>query len=1837
MDPPSLNCGDVGALQVVWEDGERVFCRTVRAGADGSRDNVLAVLLSADRATPSVLDRLAHEYELRANLDETWALRPIALVRERGQAMLTLTDPGGEPLDRLIGQPLEIGRFLQLGIALSGALGRLHQRGLIHKDIKPANVLVNSATGEVRLTGFGIASRLPRERQPPGPPELVAGTLPYMAPEQTGRMNRSVDARSDLYALGVTFYEMLTGSLPFNAADAMEWIHCHIARQPASPTDRTADVPPAISAIVLKLLAKAAEDRYQTAVGLEQDLRRCLADWETQRRVDPFPLGTHDIPDRFLIPEKLYGRERDIDTLLAAFDRVVASGAPELALVSGYSGIGKSSVVNEIHKVLVPPRGLFAWGKFDQHKRDIPYATLVQAFQGLVRPLLGTSEAELAGWRRALAQALGPNGRLMTDLVPELQLIIGEQPSVPELPPHDSLRRFQLMVRRFIGVFARPQHPLALFLDDLQSLDAATLDVLEDLLTQPDVRHLLLIGAYRDNEVTAAHPLMRKLARIRQAGAAVHDIALAPLTRDDLARLIAESLHCEPERAAPLAQLVYDGTAGNPFFAIQFISSLVEEGLLAFDYDAAQWSWDLARIDRKGYADDVAGLMVGKLSRLPLETQEALQQLSCLGSSAGIATLCAVLERSEEQVDADLWEAIRQEFVLLSGQTYKFVHDRIQEAAYSLIPDDRRAGAHLRIGRLLVAQTPRRRREEAIFEIVNQLNRGVALIASRDEREQLAELNLVAGKRAKNSAAYASALKYFADGNALLSEDRWDRTYALAFALSLGQAECEYLCGDSGAARERLDGLSLRAANLIDRAAVVCLQIDLYTNSDRADQAIDVALGFFKRFGISWSSHPSDADVTREVEKIWQQLGDHRIEELVALPAIVDPYCSATLDVLTAAHAPANFTDGNLLALIIARMVNLSIERGNGNGSPLGYVYLGMILESRFGDYGAGFRFGRLGVDLVERAGLDRFKAYAYLNFGNAINPWTRHVRTTIDLLRTALDAANKAGHLTVAAYTYAQLINAQLAAGDHLDEVQRFAKSALAFVQQIRFGTGIDLILGNLGLIGALRGSTSDLAVFGHAEFDEGQFAEHLAADAGPAMSACWYWIRKLQACVLAGDHASAVRAAAKAESLLWSSPGFLIVADYHFYAALAQAGSHAAPSDRASDLLEKLKAHQGQIDIWAESCAENFKTRSVLVAAEIARIENRNFEAMRLYEDAIGLAGEQGFIQNKALANELAARFYAARGFAMIANAYLREARSCYLGWGADGKVRALEALHPHLREPGSAHAATTAARVEHLDFATVAKVSQAMSGEMVLERLIDALMRLAIEHAGAERGLLLLSRGNELRQEAEAITSGDATVVRRRGESPAALPDSIVHYAMRTREIVILDDASAHPTFSADPYVRERNARSILCLPLVNESKMTGLLYLENNLTPHVFTPDRIAALKLLALQAAISLENTYLYGDLAVREAKIRRLVDSNVVGIVIWDLEGRVIDANDRFLEMVGYDRSDLVAGRMLWTELTPPDLRAASDQRVADLRATGTFQPYEKAYFRKDGSRVPVLVGGATFDDEKGQGVAFAVDLSDRKRAEEAARESERRYREIQMELAHASRVATMGQLSASIAHEVSQPIAGAITNAHAALRLLDAEPQNTDGFRRALERIVRDGHRAGEVVDRVRALVKKAPPRKDIVDVNEAILDIVRLTQGEAAKHGVSVQTRLADDLPQIEGDRVQLQQVVLNLIMNAVEAMSASAQGSRHLLIGTVRTASDAALVAVEDSGPGIDPEHVDRIFGAFYTTKSGGLGMGLSICRTIIEAHGGELRATNRPRGARFEFTVPGRADR
>jgi PAS domain S-box-containing protein len=1784
-----------------------------------SHDGALVLLKLPERDNAADDLRLRREYALLQSLDAPEILHPLALLEEGERLFLVLEPFVGESLeDALARRPrLALPAALAIVRQLARALATLHAAGFIHHDIRPANILLAHDDGRVKLADVSRAA--PRE----GIADLrpVIGDWAYVSPEQTGRMNRAVDHRTDFYSLGVMLYRLLTGRLPFQADDPLEWAHCHLARMPAPPHDLAPDVPQVVSDLALKLLAKAPEERYKSAAGLLADLEHCLAQWEASQEIAQFALGARDVFDRFQIPRKLYGRERERAALLAAFETVTTTGVPMLVTVAGYSGAGKSALVHALQQTIVEKRGYFSAGKFDQYQHNIPYATLAQAFDRLVRQLLCESEARIAQWRDALREALEANGQLMVDLIPQLELVIGPQLPAPELPPREAQHRFQRVFRRFIGAFARQESPLALFLDDLQWVDAATLDLLADLAPHPDVRYLLLVGAYRDNEVDAAHLLSQRLEAIRQSGGAVQEIALAPLKPEDLEQLIAEALHCPAEAAQPLQQLVYDKTGGNPFFAIQFLAALAEEKLLRFDAGDGVWRWDLSRIRAKGYTDNVVELMVGKLARLPQNTQDALAQFACLGNAADAATLGLALGQSEEVVHGVLGEAVRSGLAFQEGETYAFLHDRVQEAAYSLIPQDFRAGAHLRLGRLLASGLAPEAIASRVFEVVNQFNRGGGLCESQEERERIAELNLLAGKRTTAATAYAPALAYFSAGAALLTEDCWERRHELIFQLELHRAECEYLTGALTEAEARLEALSARAATVVERATVASRRVDLYTTLGQSSRAVAVGLNYLRPLGLDWSPHPTKEEARHEYERVWSLLGSRAIEELIELPLMSDQESLAILNVLTKMGPPAYFTDLNLHCLVASRAVSLSLERGHGDG----YCFAGfaLVAGTKFGDYQAGYRFGRLACELVERPGGQSSQAGIYLLFGSMVTPWTKHFKTGRDLLRRAFDLANQSCDLYWATFCWCHLNTNLLAAGAPLAEVQREAEQGLAFAQRARFGYVVDFISGQLALLRTLRGLTKAFGSFDDEQFDERRMESHFAEKPDLARAACSYWVRKLQARFLAGDYAAALEASSRAQPVLWTSLAAMEAAEYHFYSALSHAAScDSAEVDRHAQYLDALVAHHRQLEIWAANCPENFENRAALIGAEIARIEGRELDAERLYEQAIRSAHANGFPHNEAIAHECAGRFYLARGLALPGNAYLAQARLCHAQWGADAKVRQLEERYPQLRQRAERAAGET-----RLDFMSVAKASQAISGQILLDELIDTLLRLALENAGAQYGCLLLTRADDLALAAEANVEQQTVQVRRHttGQplSQLRLPLTILQYVRRSREPVLLMDASAPHPFSTDAYFAQQHPQSVLCLPILRQSALVGILYMENSLAAQAFPPERVQVLDLLASQAAISLDNARLYADVQDSHARIRRLVESNIIGIFFWDLSGGIADANDAFLQIIGYSRQDLSAGEVNWERITPPEYRALDEEKAAELRTNRTCSPYEKEFLRKDGGRIPVLIGAVLFDDSPDHGVAFVLDLTERKRAE-----TEREARRA-AEAANKAKSAFLANMS----HELRTPLNGILGYA----QILQRDPALGERQLAGVNVIRKSGEHLLTLINDILDLAKIEAGKMTLCleDLQlpqfvQGIADIVGL---KAAQKDLELVCELAPDTPQwIRADANRLRQVLLNLLSNAIKFTD------RGQVTLRARFAPPARLCfEVQDTGIGVADDQLATIFEPFEQAgdmrrRVAGVGLGLAISREFARLMGGDIRVESQPgRGSTFRFEV------
>jgi predicted ATPase/signal transduction histidine kinase len=1451
------------AFENLRTDGE---LNLYRGSGTGELPPILVLAPVARQPAPEAIRQLEHEYSLLEALDSGCALKPLSLIRHEGRTMLILQDPGPEVfgLDRWLGQPMELGRFLRIAINLAVGLGELHRRGLIHKDIKPAHILVDPTTDEVWFTGFGIASQLPRERQILEPPEVIAGTLAYMAPEQTGRMNRSIDSRSDLYSLGITLYQMLTGSLPFVASEPMEWIHCHIARTPAAPREWIIGMPEPVSAIVLKLLAKTAEERYQTADGLAADLRKCLLEWDSTGRIQPFAIAQQDVPDRLLIPEKLYGREQECQTLLQSFDRVIRCGKPELVLVSGYSGIGKSSLVQELHKVIVLPRGIFVSGKFDQSKQGVPYATLAQAFRTLVNQILSMSEERVIQWRNLILEALGSYGQLMVNLIPELELVIGKQPALPHLPPQDAQNRFEAVWRRFLSVFARKEHPLALFIDDLQWLDPETLKLIEQFLTDPQVEFLLLLGAYRENEVTANHPLRLTLEAARGAGAAVHEIGLEPLSLKDTQELLGDALFYEPARVRQLAALVHNKTRGNPFFTIQFLTTLAEEQLLRFEAREAAWRWNLKGIRAKRFTDNVADLMIVKLRRLPSVTQEAMKRLSCLGNTVKVRTILAVTDGAEDEMHVAFWEAVRAGLVLHTDNSYRFLHDRIREAAYALIPEKERPQLHLTIGRRLLTEMSADQVVENIFDIVNQFNLGGSLISDRDDKTRVAELNLRAGRKAKSTAAYASAGAFFSLGIALLGDWGWETQPKLAFDLRYEMAECEFIAANFAETKRLISELLSRGKSKIDRAAAYCLKMQLHMMESALLEAIQTGLECLQMFDVVMPVQPTRQDVQIEYDKVWLNLGVRPIETLIDLPLMTNSEMQTVMSVLSIFFRPAYLVDSNLTQLIACYMVNISLTHGTTEASAYGYVGFGLFLGPVFHRYHDGDRFAELAIRLIERHQFSACTSGTYL-MSQMVVVWTRPLTVAIEFARTSFRAAVESGDVVLTCYSLEHMVADMLARGDNLDQLWLESEKALDVAQKAKFLQVANVLISTQAFIQSLRGGNVRISSLAGEEVNPPGL--ELSEDSAPVV-VCFGLILKLRTHFMSGEYEAAMTIAREIEPLLWSAQCHIQAADYYYYAALAAAAPIGSSAAGSSSSTQTLKQYLTKLSEWAGAHPLTFFDKYALVSAEVARIEGRDPEAMRLYEDAILSARKQGFIQNEAIGNEVAARFYLDRGYETTAYAYFRSAQQCYLRWGASSKAEWVEQKLSGLADLTLINPPNSmGAPVDQLDLQTVVKISQAVSSEIVLEKLTQTLMRITVEHAGAQRGLLILQQGEEYRIEAEAQVgpSGVEVQLRHEATSTSELPESLLRYVIRSQQSLILDDASSQTLFSQDPYVLQKRPRSVLCLPLIKRTDLIGALYLENNLAPGVFTPKRLALLQLLAAQATISLDHARLYAE------------------------------------------------------------------------------------------------------------------------------------------------------------------------------------------------------------------------------------------------------------------------------------------------------------------------------------------------------------------------------------
>jgi len=1207
------------------------------------------------------------------------------------------------------------------------------------------------------------------------------------------------------------------------------------------------------------------------------------------------PPGLQASHVRFPVPPRLYGRDAQAATLLQCFERVAQSGRPELVLVRGYSGIGKSSLVRELSRPVAERLGFFLSGKCDQFQREIPYTPLEKAFRGLVHQLMASPKPQQDQWRKRLHEAWEDQGQVLVDVVPQLEFLAGRQPPVPELPPGEAQHRFNRLFLKFLGVFAQAEHPLVVFLDDLQWVDLATLQLIQYLLTNAETLPLLLVGAYRDNEILPTDALAVMVAEMRQAGARLMELPLQPLSFDQVERLVADALPGAAESiSGPLAALVHEKTGGNPFFLLQFMWTLTQDGLLNRTPEGA-WRFDAEAIRAKDYSDNVVDFMVSRLRQLPTPTQHLLQLAACVGNTFPLQLLVIISGLSPRDVTPILEQALQEGMLVRAGaEQFRFLHDRIQQAAYALISEPERKAVHLRIGRMQLARLPAEELREKVFEVVAQLNAGAELIDDAQERHRVARLNAEAGWKASASTAFHSAATYFQQAFALIPGDPWQTDRELAFKLELDRASSEFMSGNAAETRRVVEALQARAVSPADMAAVYRLKSDVHLASNEIDQALACLLEALAKLGMPLPPRPTWDEVVAANDEVSALLEGRPIESLVELPLMTEPQTQAIMRVLAALFTPAYFTDKNLLVLHLCRMVAMSLRHGNSEAAVHGYAWYGMVLGPVFKRYAQGYDFGVLACDLVERHHFSAARGKALYSL-EMINYWSGSIGLSLELIRTAFHHALQSGDFQIACYASNHIVTDRLALGHPLEQVYQESLERLSFARKAGYQAVQDIIHHTQRYVQQLRGLSRSFDTLSGEGFEEEAFEAGLTPQHMSTMR-CWYWVIKMKSRFLCGAYEQALEAGARAAELTWASLGHIQLLDFHLYRALSLAACYPAAEPEAQQrYLDEMHGHQQQLAEWSDLCARNFRAPEQLVSAELARVAGGMEEALRSYEEAIRAARTHGFIQHEALACELAAGFWRERMVSTVADTYARQARDAYLRWGAHGKVRQLQAQWSHLVSFTAPQVSAPDARASQREALSLVK---ALSGELVLERLAPAVVRLALESAEAQRGMLLLSLHDSLSVAAFLDTTAQGSSERL---DESHLPWELISYVNRTREHVLIGDASQPHVFSSDPYLARGHARAVLCLPLVHEDALLGVLYLENHRASHSFTTERLALLGVLAEQAACSLENARLYSSAQRAEEALRHAnaeLEQRLEGRT-WELkqaEARVLDA-----------------------------------------------------------------------------------------------------------------------------------------------------------------------------------------------------------------------------------------------------------------------------------------------------------------------------------------------------
>ncbi len=1769
---------------------------------------VIIKVLQREYPNFSELVQFHNQYTIAKHLVTSGIVHPLGLEPWRNSFALVMEDVGGISLQQYIkDQPLNWLEILEITQQLADILHDLIEYRVVHKDIKPANILICPQSKQIKLIDFSIASLLPKETQELKNPNVLEGTLAYLAPEQTGRMNRGIDYRTDFYGLGVTLYQLLTGELPFSSHDPLELVHCHIAKLPTPPHQINPNIPPMVSAIVLKLMAKNAEDRYQSALGLKYDLELCWTQGKETGTVTEFELAQRDISDRFLIPEKLYGRGLEVQTLLDAFVRVasppekrVAEGTTELMLVAGFSGIGKTAVVNEVHKPIVKKRGYFIKGKFDQFNRNIPFSAFVQALRDLMEQLLSESDTQLQQWKDKILDAVGVQGQVIIDVVPELEQIIGTQPPVAELPASAAQNRFNLLFSKFIQVFTTKEHPLVIFLDDLQWADSASLNLIKLLIAEATNSYLLMIGAYRDNEVFSAHPLMLTFDEMGKANATINTITLAPLSQKHINCLVADTLNCDGEAAQPLTELIYQKTKGNPFFTTQFLLGLYGENLIQFDRTVRHWECDIAQVRQRALTDDVVAFMAGQIQKLPEETQQVLKLAACIGNQFDLSTLAIVCEQSEGDTADGLWRALQQGLILPQNQvykffqpgkinhsfsisdnsspSYKFLHDRVQQAAYALIPEQERAYIHHTVGELLSAVAIDLDNNEKLFDILNHINMGLDYIVEQTQIFKVCHLNLVAGKRAKTSTAYQAGISYLSTGIKLLPPQSWEIDYTLTFSLYQECIECHYLAGEFEKAEELVKITLKNAASVLDKASINVIRLIHYQNNAVYEKAIKTGLENLNMLGLALPEKPNQQQIKSVYLEVEKLIENQDIQSFALRPQMQDSKQQMMLQLLINLIPPTYITNTNLMVLVILHMTGLSIKYGNTPLSGFVYLWYGTVLCSMFEKYNEGDRFGELGLSINEKSDIFALRGKIYMTFGSFISHWKRPLKVGLKWIERSFQPAMEAGELSWC--FHGSLFNfwKKFVLSESLEFLSQEQKKLFDFAYKVELPAALAIATQRQVILN-LHGRTDNQLNLSDENFDEISTLK-IFSDYNYFYGSSTYYFAKAFIHFCYGYYSEAYQFGLEAEKTHDSlySQFQLVLHDFYQAISLTQLFYDDSKNNDKDNILGKIESYTRKIKVLANIGPENYSVFSLLLEAEVSRINNNFAQALEHYDLAIAEAKTRGYLHKEALANELAAKFYLDWGKEKVAAGYMTDAYYCYARWGAKAKTDDLEQrypnlLHPILKQAGQTlnpletlstltqsslsihHSITTSHSTSTsvnsaLDFATVFKASQALSGIIELDELLRQLTQIILQHSGGDCCALILADSNGEWFVKAIATLEDTELCSQQLDNSSDVPIKLIQYVKNTQEAVIIDDLNTDlPVI--DEYLLTQQPKSVLCLPILNQGHLIGILCLKNLSTRDAFTKERILVLDFLCTQAAISLENARLYQQ---SQAYAQKLEQSQ--------------------LQIVQYEKmaslGNLMAG--VAHEINNP---------------------------------LGFLNGSIANVQENLQDLIEHLELY-KNHYPDAAEPIQENAEEIDLDF------------------------------------LCEDTPQMLNSMETATERIK-------SISISLRTFSRADTEHKVSANIHEGLDSTLLILKYrlKASENRPAIEV-IKDyrELSELDCFPGQLNQVFMNIIANAIDVFDEIAQDLSYSDLElmpqkiTIKTAQLTELNVVEivigDNGKGMPPEVKNRIFDHLFTTKGvgKGTGLGLAIARQIIvDKHGGSLDVkSSLGQGTQFSIRLP-----